>query len=417
MESYSKPEVKETLANNGKVYESTVNVSVSSKKYINSSETENIDLSMLDGSRTSSPHLESINNNYNSPTENQLSDSNMAQVTDIIINANNLVSQSILLTTAGPGSIPLIVYDSFHGKENEPAADFVDDFLFDRFSHYLSDTIEDAFGDVKKDAKDYFRKKMNLKENEKHPLEKSIEKKIKTKIAKKIGVDKFNKDYKLGQNWKYDAIDLYKKDLWNFSDSLWEKGNDIEGEWGSASWKVSGGSFDTHGSFRVGPDHIVLDASAAIDGFKIEGAYEAPALKSKDGLELYSVGLGGEVSVLHAEAKARAGAGWFEDEDGKKHLEAGVQLKAEADLIKATASTQTTLLGVTAKGSVGVKIGVGAQVDIGFVDGKLNFNVSAAVGLGFEIGVSLDFSKLTNYFAKTVPRQRDASTMVGSGIW
>ena len=221
----------------------------------------------------------------------------------------------------------------------------------------------------------------------------------------------------MGQNWKYDAIDVYKKDLWNFSDSLWEKSKDIEGEWGSASGKVSVGSFDTHGSFRVGPDHIVLDASASIDGFKVEGAYEAPALKTKDGLEIYSVGFGGEVSVLHAEAKARAGAGWFEDEDGKKHLEAGVQLKAEADLIKATASTQTTLLGVTAKGSVGVKIGVGAQVDIGFVDGKLNFNVSAAVGLGFEIGVSLDFSKLTNYFAKTVPRQRDASIMVGSGIW
>ena len=424
MESYTKPEVKETLANNGKIYESSGNISVSSKKYTNSNETENVDLSIVEGSNVETSSIvssnnESIDSNYNSPEYNNVVNS----ITSIISEGVGEANRSLVNGFVRQGFVEgfndgvLIVYDSFHGKENEPASDFIDDFLFERFSKYFSKKIESRFGEIKKDAKDYFREKMKLNDNEKLPLEKSIEEKIKTKIAEKIGEDKFNKDYKLGQNWKYDAIDLYKKDLWDFSDDIWGKGKDFEGKWGSASLYASVGSFDTHGSFRFGPDHIVLDASAAVDVFKIEGAYETPALKTKDGLELYSVGFGGEVSVLHAEAKARAGAGLFKDEDGKKHLEAGVQLKAEADLVKATVSNQTTLLGVTAKGSFGVKIGIGAQVDIGFVDGELNFNVSAAVGLGFEIGVSLDFSKLTNYFENTVPRQRDASTMVGSGIW
>ena len=141
MESYSKPEVKETLANNGKIYESSGNISVSSKKFINSSETDNVDLSVLGGSNPDSSQKETLNDNYNSSELKIDPDANIAQITETIINANDL-TKAILLAGAGTVTGPLIVYDSFHGKENEPASDFIDDFLFDRFSKYLSKSIE-----------------------------------------------------------------------------------------------------------------------------------------------------------------------------------------------------------------------------------------------------------------------------------
>ena len=416
MESYSRPEVKETLVNNGKIYESSGNISVSSSKYVNSNETENVDLSALDGSNIDSSQIVKLDDNYNSP-EKQIGLAAVEKTSKDMLKTANLV-EGLILSAATAGAVgnvgnALVVYDSFHGKENEPASDFLDDLLFQTLTDQLGDTLKDLAEErEKKSAKKMFELKVNEKRETKHPWAKSLE----DKFGQKAG-SKYDNKYKLGKDWKYDAVDIIKKDLWNFSTDAWNAGAHTEGEWGSLDGRVRVSAFDTHGSFRVGPDHVVLDASAEYDLLNLEGAFDTPALKTKDGLEIYSAGLGGEVSILHAEAKARAGVGLVPDDEGKKHLEAGVQLKAEADLVKATASGKVTVLGVTGKATAGVKIGAGVQVDVGIVGGEVHCNLSAALGFGFEIGISVDFSKLTKYFANCVPKQKDYSCLAGSGIW
>ena len=185
--------------------------------------------------------------------------------------------------------------------------------------------------------------------------------------------------------------------MWDKDGALYKEGFAESGKYGKVSAEVSVGSYDTEATLRVGPDHIVLDASIVVDGIKIEASYDTPALATRDGLILLAAGVDGEVSVLHAEAKARAGVGVWKDEKGIVHREAGVQLKAEADLFRAGATGDVTAFGVTATGSVGVKIGIGAQLDAGLVDGELKVNLSLAVGIGLDVGFSIDFNNAIDF--------------------
>ena len=109
---------------------------------------------------------------------------------------------------------------------------------------------------------------------------------------------------------------------------------------------------------------------------------------------LVLAGVEGDVSLIYGEAKGKLAAGYWKGEDGKWHRELGVQLKGELDLFKAEAKGHVTVAGVKAEGSAAVKFGIGAELNAGFVDGKFNFKLGVAAGLGFELGFSLDFGSL-----------------------
>ena len=270
---------------------------------------------------------------------------------------------------------PLIVYDSFHGEENESGSDLV--------NFVLEEITGVSLDDISKKLEDNFSEKYNVEGN--NWAAEQQEK------FKKVAGKNFNDEYKVGKKWKYDAIDFYKKELWDVSLDIWSDSVESSGKYGTVKGEVRLGSVDTNATVRVGADHAVLDASIVADGLKISASYDSPSLATRDGLVVLAAGVDGEISVLHAEAKARAGVGVWTDEKGLQHKEAGVQLKAEADLFKATATGKATVFGVTAAGSIGVKVGIGAQLDAGYVDGKLNLNLSLAVGVGIEVGISLDF--------------------------
>jgi len=292
------------------------------------------------------------------------------------------------------------IYDSFHGEQNSPAVEFFKN-LLNGFTKKGSDAAEKHMtGD---DTRiDKFNKGMEKKLEDKNKDATSWKEKQEERFKNWAG-DNYNEKYKFGKTWKYGTFDLFKKKLWDFSGELWGKEGSVSGKYGTLDGSVRVGAADTSATFSVGPDHVKLDASASIDGFKAEGSYKTPALTTKDGLEVISAGGGVEISALHAEAKAKAGFGRYVDEKtGEKKFEAGVQLKAEADLVKAEAKGQVTVAGVTAEGSLGVKVGVGAQFDAGFTGSKLNFNLSLAAGIGIEVGFSLDFGKVTDYVTDKV---------------
>ena len=289
------------------------------------------------------------------------------------------------------------IYDSFYGVQNQAAADFFKNMfggilkkVEEKAGKLAGDKVTDKFNDKVKDK----LSKINTKADN---LKTNIEDKFKAKVG-----TKYDKDYKLGKNWFFGTMDFKKFELFKKKGSVWH--NEDE------SIKVLAG--ECQASFSVGPDHVVADASFSGDVLKLEKSYNTPALKTSDGLEVLSGGVSGDVSVLHAEGSAKVGLGGYY-KDGKKHFEAGAQVKLEADLVKADASAQGTLLGVTGKVSAGVKIGIGAQADIGYVDKKLHCNLSAAAGLGFEVGFTLDFGKVTDYLASKIRVSNNKADYLG----
>lgn len=290
------------------------------------------------------------------------------------------------------------IYDSFYGVQNQAAVDFFKNMFggflkkVEKKAEKLSEDIfTDKFNDSVKDK----LSKINTKSNN---LKTNLENKFKAKAG-----DKYDKDYKLGKNWFFGTVNFKKFETGKKEGSLWQ----------NESGSVKVGAGECQASFSVGPGHVVADASFSADGLKLEKSYNTPAITTSDGLEVLSGGVSGDVSVLHAEGSAKAGLGGYYDSEGKKHFEAGAQVKLEADLVKANASAEGTLLGVTAEVSGGVKIGIGAQADVGFVDNQLHCNLSVAAGLGFEVGFTLDFGKVTDYLASKIRVSNNKADYLG----
>lgn len=64
-----------------------------------------------------------------------------------------------------------------------------------------------------------------------------------------------------------------------------------------------------------------------------------------------------------------------------------------ADAFKATVSGGARLLGIEVQGSASFKVGVSAKFEVGFDGGKFKANIGAALGIGFELSINIDFSK------------------------
>ncbi len=200
-----------------------------------------------------------------------------------------------------------------------------------------------------------------------------------------------------GQKVKYADTQLYTKTLWAKNASVYDNFDDpatLDLGIGTANGSAGVLYGRTYGRAAVGIDHAYIDAALQVGVFNANGSVDIPIWTTESGQEIISASVDGNVSVLEAYAKARAGAGIYKDIDGKTHTELGVQLNAGADLVKASAGGSVNVLGVEGKVAGSVKIGVGAQLDIGFMDGKLRANIGLAAGIGFDVGLELDFSGL-----------------------
>ena len=99
----------------------------------------------------------------------------------------------------------------------------------------------------------------------------------------------------------------------------------------------------------------------------------------------------GSASAVAGEvyAKADATIGWV----GGKFV-AVASGAVGADLLRATAGGGGRLLGVEVAAEASVKVGMSAKFEVGFDGSKFKANIGAAFGIGFDINVSIDFSKV-----------------------
>ena len=65
-----------------------------------------------------------------------------------------------------------------------------------------------------------------------------------------------------------------------------------------------------------------------------------------------------------------------------------------ADAFKVTGTVGARIMGIEAKASASVKVGLSAKFEVGFDGGEFKANIGACLGLGFEINISIDFSKV-----------------------
>ena len=116
----------------------------------------------------------------------------------------------------------------------------------------------------------------------------------------------------------------------------------------------------------------------------------AGASASGDAGSAYA-GVMGSASAVAGEvyAKADATIGWV----GGKFV-AVASGAVGADLLRATAGGGGRLLGVEVAAEASVKVGMSAKFEVGFDGSKFKANIGAALGIGFDINVSIDFSKV-----------------------
>lgn len=314
------------------------------------------------------------------------------------------------------------IYDSYHGILNTAGWGFITN-LFNGFQKTgdkaISKSAEKKTDSLNESIESYLNNGINSSAHEKAVTKEvaglnKLDKAMKDKFGDKA---EYDEDYAYGKDYRFGNFDLIKFGK-KFSGELYGKNNETTDKYGGThSESLRIGAADASASLSAGPDHVNLEASASFDGAKYERSYQSPALKTKDGLEVLSVGASGNVSVLHGEASVKAGFGKAYNKDTKSYYTtAGVSAQAELDIVKAEAQAQGTVMGVTATGSAAVKVGVGAKFDAGISsDGKIKFNLSVAAGLGFEVGFTLDFSKVNSYVTNKIKNYASTSFLQYKG--
>ena len=185
---------------------------------------------------------------------------------------------------------------------------------------------------------------------------------------------------------KISAATTYKADMENSS------------ELAGASYSYDNGIFHSSGGYSVGSFQEGASFTSALfdeDGnFKphVSADYNVSyALLEMDssatfGNEMVGGAMAVSASVLTASASAQFNAGI--DENGK--FNASAKAGVEANLIEAEGSAEVNVMGVKGEVSGSVKVGLDAHADVGYSDGVLKWNVGFALGVGAEMGVSVD---------------------------
>ena len=207
----------------------------------------------------------------------------------------------------------------------------------------------------------------------------------------------YNPNYRFGEYFPYGSTYI-------LSDSVAVSGNAFSvGHTDSVDVGMVGASVSEE--FDVG--RVSASAGYQVTATSITGSVKAEASLAHEEItaEVHVGEVGaavtGSVDVCHAYAQATGGIGSWNDEDGH-HVEAGANIKLGADLGSAKASGTVSVAGVSATGSVEAKIGLGVNANIGYVDGVLQANASAACGIGVGVGFSVDIGAATDLIVEGV---------------
>lgn len=213
----------------------------------------------------------------------------------------------------------------------------------------------------------------------------------------KIGSDN---DYRVGQNLKYGNVSLYSKSIGDtgsiYNVGKFETGNKFVG----ASGRMDLGYGKYNAAAEIGLWRTELSASAEASVLHTEiSSYVG---NGQEGIA--KLGADGNVSadIGKVYANGMVSAGLYKDKDGITRLDAGVKIAAGADLCSATAKGNVDLGPVSVGGQATVKVGIGAQANVGFEDGVFNLHLGIALGVGVELGVSVDLSRGTQFVIDSV---------------
>lgn len=204
-----------------------------------------------------------------------------------------------------------------------------------------------------------------------------------------------NKDVKKSE--KIATILEYKKE-WSAEKTYYRLKGEGKSKYAQGSYDVKVASAETHAEGHIGMYVYEKDANgntvkklAPSLGFDV-GASATLATASGGG----KIGLGkdnnmlgvladGEVTVGSVDVGLKGNVSLFSDSP-----EAYVSANAEAVAAEAKGSVGVSLLGTEAKLTGGVKVGIGAHADVGYVDGKLKVDIGASIGLGADVGFEID---------------------------
>lgn len=154
----------------------------------------------------------------------------------------------------------------------------------------------------------------------------------------------------------------------------------------AASGSIGASLFDKDG-------HLSPSLQADLSGKASVLSGEVSTKVGTDDLN-YSMNASGE--VLSAEAEAHAGIGEItvHNPDGSTSKEYGVSANVAAGVhvAKGSASGCMEIFGIKIGASVAGDIGAGVSAGGSVTSGSASFNVGAALGLGLEVGVNIDWS-------------------------
>lgn len=169
----------------------------------------------------------------------------------------------------------------------------------------------------------------------------------------------------------------------------------------NANGSVQHGSFNAKGEvtalkaeataevgFKAGKDGVEASAKVGASATVAEASGSASIGNGNLGLEL-----GAEGRVLSASAEAEAKIGYAKNEKtGEYELNAFLSAEANAVLAEGNVHGQVSLGGVDVTAKAGVYVGVGGKVEIGIKDGEFVFDISAALGIGFNLKFTIGFN-------------------------
>ena len=261
---------------------------------------------------------------------------------------------------------PQNIWNSWFGVENDAAYEAV---------QFLFGTAKKALGESsKKETKDRW----------------------KTDKVEQVKIVDNDNPYRVGKKLPYGNVSIWSHTIHNLD---FEVAGD-SGIVGDESKKGSYASYDYDVLYakgkttaKVGPGYIGADADYEAGVFQISGDAQA-MWTTANGQELLGASASGEISVAEAYLKGKAVAGGYTDEFGRHHTEVGVQAKIGADFVKAEGSVSGNVLGLEATAGGAVKLGLGAQFDLGFEDGEFKCHAGLACGPGVEVYASINVGGL-----------------------
>lgn len=153
--------------------------------------------------------------------------------------------------------------------------------------------------------------------------------------------------------------------------------------------------YDEDGNIKLSPGvRAEIGGSVSLLHGEVDAAYDFGPVE---------VGASGSVDVGKVGGKVEAQLGWV---NGDFAANAGFEAEAIAFEAKGSISAGNDYVGVKATG--GVQVGIGASGDIGYKDGVISVEFSAAVGLGLSGKVELDIGG-------TIDAVSDAAVSVAKG--